>query len=478
MEYIIGIVSILIIIIIIMVIRTIHFKPVAIDASQSDPIELDEERIVHSLKQMIKFRTISHIDRTKNDVKAFVGFRQFLRTNYPLINQFSKVVEIEESGILFHIKGKSNEKPVVLMAHYDVVPENGVWKYNPFLGEVVDGAIYGRGTLDTKGSLCGVMESVEYMLKHNHIFQNDLYLAFSGDEEVDSVSANNIVSYLEAQGIQPNLVLDEGGAVVSKVFPGVKKKAAVVGIAEKGYIGMELTAKSSGGHASTPPDVTPVTQLAKSITTLNEGKLFKMKLTKGVFALFDTVARHAESFAIKMIFANLWITLPLVKLIAKSSGGEMLAMFRTTQAFTMMQGSEAVNVLPTEAKVGINYRLLTGETKDQVLQKVSKKVAKYNVEAHIVYGNEASSVSEIGSEFRLIEQAIIKTWGDIATTPYLMMAATDSRFYHRISSHVYRFSPMELTKAERGMIHGVDEQIKIENLLNVVRFYIHLLRLL
>jgi carboxypeptidase PM20D1 len=478
MEYIIGGVSILLIIVTIMVIRALAFKPVVVEGAPKEPIALDEDRIVNSLKQMIKFRTISHVDRSKNDSAAFLGFRQFLKTNYPKINQRAEVVEIEESGILFLIKGTSSEKPVVLMAHYDVVPENGIWKYNPFLGEVVDGAIYGRGTLDTKGSLCGVMESVEYMLEHNHTFQNDLYLAFSGDEEVDSVTANNIVTYLQTRGVKPNLVLDEGGAVVSNVFPGVKKKAAVIGIAEKGFIGMELSASSSGGHASTPPAHTPVTQLSKAVFKLNEGNLFKMKLTKGVYALFDTVARHAESFAIKMIFANLWITLPLVKLIAKSSGGEMLAMFKTTQAFTMMQGSEAINVLPTQAKVGINYRLLTGETMDEVLQQVRKKVAKLHVEANIIYGNEASAVSDIGEEFHLIEQAIIKTWGDVATTPYLMMAATDSRFYHRISNHVYRFSPMELTKAERGMIHGVDEQIKIDNLLNVVRFYIHLLRLL
>lgn len=477
MEYIIPIVSVIVIILSIMVVRALSFKPKA-NSTVKEEVKVDEKRIIESMKQMIKFPTISHVDRSLNNQEAFAGFRNFLRTNYPHINNVAKAIEIEESGIVFHIRGSSSDKPVVLMAHYDVVPENGVWKYHPFLGEVVDGAIYGRGTLDTKGSLCGVMESVEHMLKHGHTFQNDLYLAFSGDEEVDSVTSNNIVSYFEANNIRPNLVLDEGGAVVSNVFPGVKKPSAVVGIAEKGFIGLELTSKSSGGHASTPPPHTPVTQLARSITALNEGKLFPMKLTEAVKTMFDTVARHSTSFAIKMIFANLWITLPIVKLIAKQSGGEMQAMFKTTQAFTMMQGSEAVNVLPSKASVGINYRLLTGETMNEVVTKVNSKVKRFDVEAKIVYGNEASKVSIIGDEFHLIEQAISKTWGDVVTTPYLMMAATDSRFYHRITDHVYRFSPMELSKADRAMIHGVDEQIKVETLLNVVRFYIHLLRML
>jgi len=470
-----SVLGLLVILIAILVIRAIRFVPKQSVAISKKEVTIDEKRVVESLKTMIKFRTISHVDRSLNDAEAFLGFRNFLKSNYPEINKAATVKEIPESAILFQIKGKSSAEPTVLMAHYDVVPENGVWKYNPFLGEVVDGAIYGRGTLDTKGSLCGVVESVEHMLQQGHTFENDLYLAFSGDEEVDSYSANQVVEHLKSLGVVPKLVLDEGGAVVSKVFPGVKKKAAVIGIAEKGFIGLELSSASSGGHASMPPKSTPVTHLAKAVTKLNEGRLFPMRLTKAVYSLFDTVARHSESFAIKIIFANLWLFLPVVKLLAKSSGGELLAIFKTTQAFTMMQGSEAVNVLPTKATIGVNYRLLTGESMDDVVAKVTKKINNKEVSVKVAYGNEASEVSVVDESFEKIEKAIHQTWGDIATTPYLMMAATDSRFYHKISNHVYRFSPMELTKEERGMIHGVDEAVTIENLINCVKFYLHLL---
>jgi len=199
-------------------------------------------------------------------------------------------------------------------------------------------------------------------------------------------------------------------------------------------------------------------------------------LTGAVHRLFDTVARHSESFAIKIIFANLWLFLPIVKLLAKKDGGQLLSLFKTTQAFTMMQGSEAVNVLPTKASIGVNYRLLTGETTEEVVKKVNKKVNNEHVHVRVVYGNEASAVSMVDENYGKIERAIAGTWNDVVVTPYLMMAATDSRFYHAISENVYRFSPMELTKEELGSIHGVDEAIQIHNLIACVKFYIRLLK--
>ena len=464
-----------ILLMIVLITRTIYFKE-TFQHKTCKVVKFDEDHAVESLKAMIKFKTISHVEKEKIDPVPFENFIHYLTVRYKTIMAQAEMIRVEPMGVIFKIKGASDEQPSVLMSHFDVVPENGEWEHDPFLGEIVEDAIYGRGTLDTKGTLCAVMESVEHHLKKGYLFKQDVYLCFSGDEEVYGHSAKNIVEYLDQKGIHPSLVLDEGGAVVKDIFPGIKQSIAVIGITEKGVLSVELKAHASGGHAAMPPKETAVTELAKAIRQLNKPKHFKLTLTEGVIKMFNTVTKYSKSFAIRMIFANLWLFSPLVKKMAKSSGGELLSLMKTTQAFTMMQGSEAINVLPSEAKVGINYRLLTGQTSEKTINKIKKVIKNDAIEVTPLYVSEPPPLSHCDQHYQKIVETIEETFEDTIATPYLMMATTDSRHYHQISENVYRFSPMRLSKEALKTIHGVNEKVPKAVFLECVKFYINLLK--
>ncbi len=458
-------------IVIIITYKTLRFKPVD-HPTMRKKHEIDEQHAIHSLSEMISFKTITNINP-----EEFRRFKDYLLSRFPIIAKSSEITEIS-SGILFKITGKSDEQPVVLMAHFDVVPASGNWQEDPFSGRINQSTVYGRGALDTKSSLNAIMEALEHALTHGKVFKHDLYLAFSGDEEDLGLGAPSIMNELKNRGVKPAMVLDEGGAIVSKMFPGVTSKAAVVGIAEKGFLNIRLIAKSSGGHASTPPKNTPVTLLSKAVVKLNESKVFKLKMTTPVKELFKSLAPHSTSVPIKILFANLWLFLPVVKLIAKLSGGEFLSMFKTTQAFTLSSGSDAINVLPAEATIGINYRLRPGESSEQVIQKIKKVIRDEAIEVEVLSKSEATKSSLIDDQFDLIDKAIHQTWPDVLVAPYLMVATTDSRHYHEICDHVYKFSPMDVSKLDLKKIHGVDEDISIENIVSGVNFYLNLIEYL
>ena len=458
---------------IIILYRTFRFVPKDYpEMKKLHPI--DEEHAIESLSTMITYKTISSSDKEKELAEAFVSFRAYLRQRYPHIMGKATYEEIER-GMLFTILGESSEEPIVLMSHYDVVPAQEGWKEDPFSGRVNETTVYGRGALDTKSSLNAIMEAVEYLLKNGKIFKHDLYLAFSGDEEIFGPSAPAIMQTIKARGVIPYLVLDEGGAIVEHVFPGVKEKTAVIGIAEKGFMNVTLTARSRGGHASTPLKETAITELAKAIRKLNNHPSFRLKMTPAVRALFETIAPHSSSFVIKMIFANLWIFMPLVKLIAKLSGGEFLSMFKTTQAFTLASGSEAINVLPSEAVIGINCRLRPFDTGDMVIKRIQRIIGNPSIDVRMTALSEATPTSDLGDPFNLLKKAIHQTWPEVIVAPYLMVATTDSRHYHEISQHVYKFSPMDVSKDDLKKIHGYDEDISIDNVIHGIQFYINFL---
>lgn len=454
-------------------INTFNFKP-TLYPEMKKKYDIDEVRVLESLSQKVKIPTVSHLDKNKISQKAFLAFKEHLKNRYPLTNQEANYLEIG-TGVLYHIKGKSSEEPTVLMAHFDVVPVEGNWSFEPFCGDIDQNYVYGRGTLDTKSSLNAIMEALEFSLSKGKKFKNDLYIAFSGDEEIYGETQHLMVEYFKKEKIDPYMVLDEGGAIVSNMFPGVKHKVAVIGIAEKGFLNVKLTASSKGGHASTPPKDTALTILSKAVVKLNKTRTFKLKLTKPLRTLFNTLAPHSKSFMIKLLFANLWLFSPIVKLIAKLSGGEMLSMFKTTQAFTTSSASDAINVLPTEASVGINYRLRPHETSAEVVKKIKKVIKNNDIKVEVLAVNEASTTSVIDDGFALVRQSIKQTWPEVIVTPYLMVATSDSRHYHEICARVYKFSPMDVSKDDLKLIHGEDEKISRANVINGTHFYINLI---
>lgn len=463
----------------VLVIRALRFNPEQKPSVEAPNVHLDVVVLTERLAQLIRIPTVSNVDWSKVDETQFECFREKLRELYPVVHGSCPPERIGQTGILFHWKGKSDDHPVVLMAHYDVVPvEEAYWQHPPFCAEVIEGELWGRGTLDTKITLFGVMEAAEKLIADGFVPANDIYMAFAGDEEIAGPSAPAMVDEFERRGIVPAFVLDEGGAIVDKVFPGVSNPIAVVGIGEKGMAEVRLTVKGKGGHASQPPKHTALGILARAICAC-ENHPFKAELTLPVRQLLKNAGEHAP-FGLKLVFANLWCFGGLLARMASLLGGDLNAMMRTTQSFNMAEGSKQSNVIPSVASAVANLRLLNTTTPEQARAHMEKVVRDPDVKVELVRGQAASPYADPSCvQFAALENAIRHTWGeDVIVSPYLMMACSDSRHYSRICQNVFKFSAMALSKEQRALIHNDNERIAVGKIGESVEFFTRLIRYL
>ena len=460
----------------VVLIRTLKFKPTEEVRAVPDPVSFDKERAINHLQQLIRCKTVSYKNHDLEDKDEFEKLRNLLPDFYPNVFKNCTMERVDQTGILFHWKGKDSNEPSVMMAHYDVVPvdESG-WEKDPFEGIIENGILWGRGTLDTKITFCSSLEAAETLLEQGFVPEHDIYLAYSGDEEISGNGAPSIVSLLKDRGITPGMVVDEGGAVVENVFPGVKEKTALIGIGEKGIMEMELSVRSNGGHASAPLPHGPVSDLARAVVAL-EDHPFRSQLCGPSAAMFDTLGRRS-TFLYRMIFANLWCFKPVLDMFCKKAGGELNAMMRTTCAFTQMKGSAANNVIPPKASVGMNLRLIGEDTVKSVVDYVRKTINNEKIEINVLAGDDPSPTSDVNTDgWRKIKKAVEQTWEDAIVSPYLMVQCSDSRHYNQITDKIYKFSAMELTKEERSSIHGNNERIPLEKIGKAVEFYLNLER--
>ena len=460
----------------VVLIRTLTFRPRAGVAVQNGEECFDRDAAVENLRRLVQCKTVSYKDASLEDDAEFEKLISLLPTLYPNVFAACSFERLADRGLLLCWKGKASDAPAVLMAHYDVVPVNeDMWEKPPFEGIIEDGMLWGRGTLDTKVTFNGALTAADHLIKEGFVPEQDIYFAFSGGEEVNGPGAVHIVDWFEKQGITPAMVVDEGGAVVENVFPGVSAPCGMIGIAEKGMMDVEYTALSGGGHASAPKPKTPVDTLARACCRLVENP-FKAHLTAPVAQMFDTLGRHSN-FLYRMIFANLWLFGGVLDMICKKSGGELNALMRTTVAFTQMQGSTAANVIPPKASMVSNIRLNPMDTMDSAKAYIQKTVADDTVQVNILHGINPSRISRTDcAGWERVATAVASTWRGCIVTPYLMVQCSDSRHYGRISDRVYRFSAMDLTSEERATIHGNNERIRLDCACRAVEFYIRLMR--
>lgn len=457
--------------------RTLAFKPKREARPAPDAAGADGKKVAEDLAAMIRCRTVSNLDHSLEDEAEFEKFRALLRERFPLLHERCAPERVGRNGLLFTWKGRTSEAPSVLMAHYDVVPaDEANWSRPPFEGLIEDGVLWGRGTLDTKCTLCCALEAAEQLLAEGFTPAHDLYFAFSGEEEIAGPSASDIVGELQRRGVEPAFVLDEGGAVVTGVFPGVDAPCALIGTSEKGQMQLFLDMKSEGGHASAPPRSTIAGRLARAVTRI-EKRPAPFTLTPPAAEMFDTLGRRSI-WPVRMVFANLWLFRPALDLATRLMGGELNALVRTTCAVTQMQGSPANNVLPPDASVGVNLRIMCGDSADKAEARIRRAVGDEAVSFRRGPWAEPSPYSETeGSEgWARLKSAVERTWPDAIVSPYLMLAGSDSRHYGRISRNVYRFGPLELSKEERGTIHGNNERVPLAKVVKCAEFYLRLIR--
>ncbi len=460
----------------VILIRAALFAPKPQKGIETDEITFDKDRTVETLQALVRCKTVSYNDPQLEDDAEFEKLVAMLPELYPRVFDVCKLKRLPGRALLLRWPGKHDHAPTVLMAHYDVVPvDESAWEKPAFEGIIEDGVMWGRGTLDTKATFNAALSAANHLIARGFVPDQDVYFAFSGGEEVNGVGAPNIVDYFREQEIVPALVVDEGGAVVQGVFPGVKEPCALIGIAEKGMINAQYTVHSAGGHASAPPVKTPIGTLAKACRRVL-AKPFKLHITKPVAEMFDTLGRRS-SFLYKVIFANLWCFKWVLDLICRTGGGDMNALLRTTSAFTQMEGSNARNVIPPTARLVANMRLNPADTVESALEYLRQVVNDHDVEITALESSEPSPISETGREaWDKVASAAASTWRGCVTAPYLMVQCSDSRHYGKISNHVYRFSAMDLTTEERRTIHGHNERIRLETVHKSVEFYIRLIR--
>ncbi len=446
------------------------------------PVEADDDAL-ERFRTLLRIPTMSRNAVEETDWAAFDAFVAELPTLYPLVHE---TLEREQHGsgghaLLYRWHGRDGAAaPSVLLAHYDVVPATADgWEHPPFAAELTghgaDRLLWSRGTLDDKGAVVAILEAVEGLLADGFTPENDVYLSFGHDEETSGSGARAIVAALQERHVRPAIVVDEGGAVIEKVFPGVHKPIAVVGVSEKGITTVRLAVEQQGGHASTPPKMTATVRLARAITRLNAHP-FPARLTETNLRMVETLGAHATG-PLRFVFTRARRLQPLLRAVFARLGDETRAIVRTTTAVTQLRGSLAANALPETAEAIVNVRIAVGSSVAETLEHVRNAVHDPHVRIEAVDANEPSPVSPTsGEQWERVAAAISAVHPDAVVTPYIMLGASDSRHFTAISDAVYRFTPFEMSSGERGTLHARNERIRVATWLRGIRFYETLLR--
>lgn len=439
---------------------------------RGEPQPVDGEKAAKyakDLSRMIRCETISV--RESGPAEKFARYRAELEQLFPLVHERLERTLIGDA-MLFKWRGTDPARgAVVLMAHSDVVPAAGEWDHPPFAGEIADGCVWGRGAMDTKGSLCALFNAVEELLAEGYTPPCDVYLASSNNEEIMGDGAPNTVTWLTDHGVKLDLVLDEGGAVIEAPMPGLNGKYAMLGVLEKGYADVRFTAVSAGGHSSTPPKGTPLARLAAFVNRVETRPPFPVKITPPVKAMFAAMAPDM-AFPFRLLFGNLWLFGPLLKRVIPKVSGQAGALLHTTCAFTMAQGSDAPNVIPTEASVTANLRFMVHQGREASLQALEKLANKYGLRMEVLYACDCSPVVDVHSAgYAYIRQCVREVFPEAGIAPYVMLGGTDAKHYAKVCDCALRFAPTVLTPQQLASMHASNENLSVDALARAVAFY-------
>ncbi len=466
-----AVLVILILLLLIAVIRTLLMTR-KVSAYKAPRQEEEALRLAEKLSKMVQYDTTSHAGVV--ELEKYRGFHKVLEELFPLVHQHLEKTELD-GNLLYYWKGKSSEKPILLMSHQDVVPAEGIWIHEPFSGDIADGKVWGRGTADTKCTVMAFFEAVEQLLKEGLVPPTDVYLASSCTEEWAGDGAPKIVAELQRRGVKLFLLCDEGGAIITNPIGGVPGNFAMVGVFEKGKADVKFIARSTGGHASAPGKATPIARLAAFVDHVEKRSPFQKKLLPEVAAMFSTLAPYA-SFGMRLFLGNLWLFAPLLKVILPKVSAQAGAMLKTTIAFTMQSGSDAYNVIPQEATLGANMRFIPHQGEKESLKIMEELAGKYGLEMEVVHSNDYSKPVDIhGNGYHLIEKVIEQTFPGLASSPYVMTGATDAQFYQPVCDNCIRFAPVIYGPEQMRGMHGLNENIEYDCLPGAVQFYRNLI---
>lgn len=443
-------------------------------------IRIDEQAVAQRLATALQFRTISSLDQPTLSEGEFNRLHAHMKQAFPLLHARLKRETIGAASLLYTWTGSdTSAKPIMLMAHQDVVPiapdTEKNWQQPPFDGVIQDGFIWGRGSWDDKGNLFAIMEAVESLLQDGFIPRQTIYLAFGHDEEVSGLQgAKQIAGVLQSRGVRLDYILDEGLLITEGILKGLNPAAALIGIAEKGYATVHLSLDATPGHSSMPTQKTAIGMMSMALARLEDQQL-PADIRGVALQMFDTIAPEMNGIN-RVLLSNLWLFKPLVQReLAK--GASTNAMLRTTTALTVIHAGNKENILPGHIDATVNFRTLPGDTQADVLAHLKKTLNNDAIALHPAEANsDASRVSSINSAAYLtLNKSIREVFANTIVAPGLMLGATDSRHFEALSENIFKFSPVRATADDLPRFHGTNERISIKNYAEMIRFYHQLL---
>ena len=454
----------------VLLLRTVCLKPTS---AKEAKVKLDSSERAKkygiALAKMLQQETVS--ERDQEDRTKFYEFHKVLEELFPNLHATCEKMDFNGS-LLFKWNGAGKKEPILLMSHQDVVEATGAWKHGAFSGDIdEEGCVWGRGAVDTKGSLFCILTAVEELIVEGHVPEGDVYIASSCTEEVSGDGAPATVAYLQEKGVRFAFVMDEGGMIIEEPMAGVKGTYGMVGVLEKGYGDVRFVAQSTGGHASAPKKNTPLVRLGQFMRDVDRKSPFTSAYNPTILEMFRRMAPNMN-FGMKLIFANMWLFSGILKKLLPSISAAGGAMIRTTLAFTMAKGSDGLNVLPQEAYVTGNMRYIPHQSTEESIQLISEVAKKYDIETEVICKDEpCPEVSYTSKAFQMLEEVAATVYPGIGISPYVMTGGTDSKYYTSLSDNCLRFAPLYINGQQYESIHGLDENINQGTLPLAVDFY-------